>query len=72
MEKSYDKFIMELICILNWKNVPRCYVDILKNMYQGVVASVLASVISREFSMTIGLHRGSALSTYHFILVDPS
>ena len=71
LEKAYDRVPRELIWwILGQKNVPQCYFDIIKDMYEGAVTSVRSvGGISKEFSVTVGLHQGSALSPYLFTLV---
>ena len=51
------------------KGVPIKYIDIIKDMY-GVVANVrTCRVITSDFSITIGLHQGSALSLFLFAIV---
>ena len=52
------------------KGVPIKYIDIIKDMYDGVVANVrtCGDIIS-DFSITIGLHQGSALSPFLFAIV---
>jgi len=46
------------------------YIDIIKDMYDGVVANVRTcrGIIS-DFSITIGLHKESALSPFLFVIV---
>ena len=45
------------------KRVPMKYIDIIKDMYDGLVANVRTyEGITSDFSITIGLHQGSALS----------
>ena len=45
-------------------------VKLIKDMYNGVVISMLTSGgITSEFLITIGLHQGSILCTYLFALV---
>ena len=46
------------------------YIDIIKNMYDGVVTNVrtCGGIIS-DFSITIRLHQGSALSPFLFATV---
>jgi len=52
------------------KRVPIKYIDIIKDMYDGIVANVrtYGGIIS-NFSITIGLHQGSALSLFLFAIV---
>ena len=52
------------------KGVPIKYIDIIKNMYDGVVANVrTCGGITSDFFITIGLHQGSALSPFLFFIV---
>ena len=46
------------------------YIDIIKDIYNGVVANVrTCGGITSDFSITIGLHQGSALSPFLFVIV---
>jgi len=50
--------------------VPIKYIDIIKDMYDGVVVNVrTCGGITSDFSITIGLHQGSALSLFLFVIV---
>ena len=52
------------------KGVPNRYIDIVKDMYDGVIASVRTTGgETSEFVITVGLHQGSTLSPYLFVLV---
>jgi len=52
------------------KGVPIKYIDIIKDMYDGVVANVkTCESITSDFSITIGLHQGSVLSPFLFAMV---
>jgi len=52
------------------KKVHIKYIDIIKDMYDGVVANVrTCGGITSDFSITIGLHQGSALSPFLFVIV---
>ena len=46
------------------------YIDIIKDMYDGVVANVrTCGGITSDFSIIIGLHQGSVLSPFLFATV---
>ena len=52
------------------KGVPIKYIEIIKNMYDRVVAKIrTCGGITSEFSITIGLHQGSILSPFLFAIV---
>ena len=49
---------------------PIKYINIINDMYDGVVANVrTCGGITSNFSITIGLHQGSALSLFLFAIV---
>jgi len=52
------------------KRVPIKYINIIKDMYDRVVANVrTCRDITSDFCITIGLHQGSALSPFLFVIV---
>ena len=64
LEKVYDKMPREILWwTLMKKGVLIKYIDIIKDMYDGIVKNIrtCGGLIS-DFSITIGLHQGSALS----------
>jgi hypothetical protein len=58
LEKAYDKISRDLIWwVLNKRNVPRGYLKMIKDMYEGVVMRLrTTSGETYEFPATIGLH----------------
>jgi len=52
------------------KRVPIKYIDIIKDMYNEVVANIrTCRGLTSDFRITIGLHQGSALSPFFFAIV---
>jgi Reverse transcriptase (RNA-dependent DNA polymerase) len=71
LEKTYDKIPRNIMWwALERKLAPTKYVTLIKDMYTNVVTYVRACDGESDiFSIKIGLHQGSALSLYIFILV---
>jgi Reverse transcriptase (RNA-dependent DNA polymerase) len=71
LEKAYDKIPRNIMWwTLKRKLVPTKYVTFIKDMYTNVITYVKAcDSESDTFPIKIGLHQGSALSPYIFILV---
>ena len=71
LEKAYDIVSRDLIWwILNKRNAPRDYIEIIKEAYEAAITSVRTAYGETcEFPVTIGLHQGLALSPYLFALI---
>src|SRR5215468_1049960 len=71
MEKAYDRVPRELLWeVLRKKGAAEQYVEVIMDMYRDCKTCVqTASGRSNSFSVRIGVHQGSALSPYLFILV---
>ena len=71
LEKAYDRVPRDIIWwVLEKKGVTKGYIDVIRDMYEGVVTTIRSSVgETNEFPITVGLHQGSTLSPYLFALV---
>jgi len=71
LEKANDRALREIIWwVLDKKRVPSKYIDIVKDMYDEAIAIVRTTGReTSEFSITVELHQGLALSPYLFSLV---
>jgi hypothetical protein len=71
VEKAYDKVSRnDMWWALQKHKVSSKYITLIKDMYNNVMTSVRTSDgDTNDFSINIGLHQGSALSSYLFALV---
>ena len=71
LEKCYDRIPREILWkVLGKKEVCIAYIQIIKDMYDGITRSVrIQRGIIEDFSIKIGLHQGSFLSPYLFTLI---
>ena len=71
LEKAYDRVPRD---VLWWawmkKGISLRYIDLIKDMYDGAITNVRTfGGLSDSFPITIGLHQGSALSSFLFAIV---
>ncbi|XP_048488766.1 uncharacterized protein LOC125491268 [Plutella xylostella] len=71
LEKAYDRVPRDLLwrCLQN-KGVPVKYISIVQDMYAGANTQVRTAVgVTDRFEVRVGVHQGSSLSPYLFLLV---
>jgi hypothetical protein len=71
LDKAYDKVTRNVIWwALQKHKVSSKYITLINDMYDNVVTSVqISDRYTNDFPINIGLHQGSALSSYLFGLV---
>lgn len=71
LEKAYDRVQRGVVWeVLNKRKVDEAYVRIVKDMYEGATTKIKTRIgVSDSFEVRVGVHQGSALSPYLFILV---
>eukprot|EP00268_Persea_americana_P025219 TRINITY_DN24585_c0_g2_i2.p1 TRINITY_DN24585_c0_g2~~TRINITY_DN24585_c0_g2_i2.p1 ORF type:complete len:145 (-),score=7.41 TRINITY_DN24585_c0_g2_i2:52-462(-) len=71
LEKANNRVSRDLICwVSDKRSIPRGCIDIIQRHNEGAITRVRTTYKETgEFSVTISLHRGSALSHYLFGLI---
>ena len=71
LEKAYDSIPrVEIWRSSRERHVPEKYIRLVQDMYQGCKTVVRSATgESNSFRVEVGLHQGSALSTYMFLLL---
>ena len=73
LEKAYDtvRYYSEVLWrCMRKRNIPEGYIRLVQDMYQGATTRVKSKRgISEQFEVGIGLHQGSALSPFLFIML---
>jgi hypothetical protein len=70
LEKVYDKVPMNIMWwVLQKHKISTKYITLIKDMYDNAVTSVrISDGDTNDFSINIGLHQGSALNHYLFVM----
>ena len=71
LEKAYDTVPREVLWrCMRKQNIPEGYITLVQDMYQGATTRVKSKRgMSEHFEVGIGLHQGSALSPFLFIML---
>ena len=71
LEKAFDTVHREVLWrYMRNRNIPEGYIILVQDLYQGATTRVQCSIgITEQFEAGIGLHQGSALSPFLFIML---
>ena len=71
LEKAYDRVLREeLRECLRLAETSKCYIRIIKDMYDGATTTVRSVAgLTKKFKIGVGLHQGSALSPFLFAII---
>ena len=71
LEKAYDRVPREELWeCLRLAETSECYIKIIKDMYDGATATVRSAAgLTEEFKVGVGLHQGSALIPFLFVII---
>ena len=71
LEKAYDTVPREVLWrCMRKRNIPEGYIRLVQDVYQGATTRAKCKRgISEQFEVGIGLHQGSALSPFQFIML---
>ena len=71
LEKAYDRVPREELWeCLRLAETSECYIRIIQDMYDGATTTVRSAAgLTEEFKVGVGLHQGSALSPFLFVII---
>ena len=71
LEKAYNRLLREELRECLWlAETSECYIKIIKDMYDGETTTVRSATgLTEEFKVGVGLHQGSALNPFLFVII---
>ena len=71
LEKAYDRVTKEELWeCLQFAKISKCYIRIIKEMYDGATTTARSAAgLTEEFKVGVGLYQGSALSPFLFAII---